>query len=223
VTKRGQRGFAHFFKAGHAAGAHGGEAEGESRRFNGGRSGSRVSLLAQLRGGFGLPLRGELIGARRRLTRVQGPQVAIPAGRDDAGAVTRSSAEAAVGPGDPGGFNFFARQVFEQRLVFGGCVRSFERAHVPSADDGGNWTQKFSQRLAQLRAHPGLAQGFAAALALAAFGGLGLAHDGHGGVDCGEHGDGSRTGRRALAVVNAALFDESVPEGLAVGVAGGFG
>lgn len=133
----------------------------------------------------------------------------VVAGGGDAGAVAGGGGEAGVGPGDPGGGGFLFREIGEEVFVgfFGGPGGLEEDGGVPGAADDGDFLVAFFHGGADGFSHEGLAVGFEGVWAR----GEGGAEGGHGFEDGGEEVFGGGGG---------AGFDEVVPPGFGVGVAG---
>ena len=162
--------------------------------------GRRVEVLGpQQPGDLGEPAPGDVAGRR--------PQVVVPAGRGDPGAVAAVGHQAPVGPGRPGRLHLDPGHPLEQRGVRPGGGHRGQGGGVPGAADHGDPLEPFPDGGPDPLAHERL-PGRLPRLEVR----HGLAHGGHGL----EH-----RGEQVGAV--AALLDHALPPALAVVVARGPG
>lgn len=200
LAEDGLDGLEGFVEAGARAAAHAGEGVGETQRLDDGRGRGFLALAAQDAGGACEPGGDGIVGMI--------PEVAIPAGRADAGTVTAGEGEALVSPRHPGGGDLVFWQVFEQGVVGAGFGWGVEGWGVPGTADDGDVGEVVLFGEAHRFAHPGFAE-----QGLARFGQSEFVAQG---------GDGFEDGLEESAMV-AALLDAVVPPAFAVAVAVGLG
>src|SRR5436305_14736846 len=83
--------------------------------------------------------------------------MAIPARRNDTGAVARACRKPIVGPRHPSRHGFGSGESFQKVLVLLRRNGLAQRRHMPSATDDRDHTLCFVERLTDLQAHMGLA------------------------------------------------------------------
>ena len=134
----------------HGAAAHRGERLGEADGFDQVRGGGIDAFVAEERADPGHPRDGERFRAR--------PEVGVPAGRLDAGAVAGLRGQAIERPRDPGGRGLHGlRQRAQRPIVLGGGRQLLERGRVPGAAHDGDVREALLGRFADAAPHRCLA------------------------------------------------------------------